>query len=108
MAQCPSVQVSLTGGRCVGDTLTVHASGTGKIDQIVWYNISQPVKTATGSMVPYPTVIVAGGNDTGRAADQLNFPVQFMWTVQAFCMWQTKPTIAYSVFRRVPPRLRMV
>jgi gliding motility-associated-like protein len=76
MAQCPSVGVSLTGGHCVGDTLTVHASGSGKIDQIVWYNISQPVKTATGSMVSYPAVIVAGGNDTGRAADQLNFPVQ--------------------------------
>jgi gliding motility-associated-like protein len=76
MAQCPSVQVSLTGGHCVGDTLTVHVSGFGKIDQIVWYNISRQVKTATGSMVAYPAVIVAGGNDMGRAADQLNFPVQ--------------------------------
>ena len=76
MAQCPSVQFSLTGGHCVGDTLTVRASGAGQIDQIVWYNGSQAVKMVTGSMVSYPAVIVAGGNDTGRAADQLNYPVQ--------------------------------
>jgi gliding motility-associated-like protein len=76
MAQCPSVAVLLTGGHCVGDTLTVHASGSGRIDQIVWYNGSQVVKTVTGSIVPYPSIIVAGGNDIGRAADQLNSPVQ--------------------------------
>jgi gliding motility-associated-like protein len=76
MAQCPGVGVSLTGGHCVGDTLTVHAPGSGKIDQIVWYNGSPAVKTITGSMIPYPSIIVAGGNGTGMAADQLNFPVQ--------------------------------
>ncbi len=82
MAQCPSVGISLTGGHCVGDTLTVHASGSGsgsasgQINQIVWYNGSQVVKTVTGSMIPYPSVIVAGGNDMGRSADQLNSPVQ--------------------------------
>src|SRR5580692_6228311 len=76
MAQCPGVGVSLTGGHCVGDTLTVHAPGSGKIDQIVWYNGSPAVKTVTGSMIPYPSIIVAGGNGTGMAADQLNFPVQ--------------------------------
>jgi gliding motility-associated-like protein len=76
MAQCPSVGVLLTGGHCVGDTLTVHALGSGRIDQIVWYNGSQVVKTVTGSMVSYPSVIVAGGNDVGPAADQLNSPVQ--------------------------------
>ena len=86
MAQCPGVNVSLTGGHCVGDTLAVHAlgagsgagagSGSAKIDQIVWYNGSQVVKTVTGSMIPYPVMIVAGGNDTGRAADQLDGPMQ--------------------------------
>ena len=73
-AQCPNVTVRLTGGHCVGDTLLVQASG--KLDQIVWYNGAQPVKTVTGAITPSPATIVAGGNGLGNAANQLYLPVQ--------------------------------
>jgi len=73
-AQCPDINVSLKGGHCVGDTLTVASSG--RMDQIVWFNNGQVVKTVNGTFVPQPEIIVAGGNATGNAPNQLYLPSQ--------------------------------
>ena len=74
MSQCPDITVDLTGGHCVGDTLTVDASG--HMNQIGWYNGSQLVKTVTSSITTSPATIVAGGNGPGSAANQLYLPAQ--------------------------------
>jgi gliding motility-associated-like protein len=73
-AQCPDITVDLTGGHCVGDTLSVHPSGP--VNKIMWYGDGQLVKTVTSTFVSYPVTIVAGGNGPGNAANQLNLPWQ--------------------------------
>jgi gliding motility-associated-like protein len=73
-AQCPDINVNLKGGHCVGDTLYVASSG--RMEQITWYNNGQVVKTVNSSLVAPPETIVAGGNSTGTAPNQLFLPAQ--------------------------------
>ncbi len=78
-AQCPDIDVDMTGGHCVGDTLTIQSSG--RMAQIVWYNGSQVVKTANGAYIESPATVVAGGNGEGKAPNELDMPSQiFIWS----------------------------
>ncbi|HXO76940.1 MAG TPA: NHL repeat-containing protein, partial [Puia sp.] len=74
IAQCPDITVDLTGGHCVGDTLSVHPSGP--VSTIMWYRDGQLLRTVHSTFVSYPVSVVAGGNGPGPAADQLNLPWQ--------------------------------
>ena len=68
-AQCPfTVSLTGTGNNCLGTTLTVNSGSP--LTQIVWYNGPTAVSTAQS----YQVSIVAAGNGSGTAADQLNFP----------------------------------
>ena len=73
-AQCPDITVNLAGGHCVGDTLFVASSG--RMEQIVWYNNGQAVKTVNETLSAQPETIVAGGNNPGNAPNQLYLPTQ--------------------------------
>ena len=114
-AQCPNVTVQLTGGHCVGDTLLLLASG--RIDQIIWYNGTQPVKTVTGAITPSPATIVAGGNGSGNAANQFYLPVQIYvdgkgdlyiadennWRIQKFPAGSTSTTNGNTIIQPALP-----
>lgn len=72
-AQCPfTVKLNSEGSHCSGSA-TLNVSSTDTLTKIIWLNGGTPMNTVTDTIAE-TVMTVAGGNGSGTAPNQANFP----------------------------------
>ena len=72
-AQCPFAVTLQSNGQCLGSA-SLQVSTGDALTQIVWYNGSSVVSTATASAAGHTGTTIAGGNGYGSNANQFGDP----------------------------------